>query len=61
MYLSEMPGKYVTYTEPTLAIYESDVTKNLCLKVEKIEDLHQLLENDKDGWFYTELLKLSNK
>ena len=35
--------------------------KNLCVKVEKIKDLHQILENDKGGRFYAELLKLSNK
>ena len=33
----------------------------MCVKVEKIKDLHQLLDNDKGGWFYAELLKLSNK
>ena len=49
LYLSEMPGKYVTYTEPTLAIYETDITKNLCVKVEKIENLHQLYGNEKQA------------
>ena len=35
----------------------------MCVKVEKkkIKDLHQILKNDKDGWFYAKLLKLSNK
>ena len=27
MYLSQLPDKYDTYTEPTPAIYETDITK----------------------------------
>ena len=33
----------------------------MCVKVEKIKDLHQSLENVKGGWFYAECLKLSKK
>ena len=51
MYLSQMPDKYDTCTEPTSANYQTDVTLNLRVKVEKI----------KGGRFYAELLKLSNK
>ena len=41
--------RLITYTGPTPAIYETDITKNICgVKVEKIKDLHELLENDKD-------------
>ena len=43
-----MPNKYDTYTRPTPAIYETDINKNWCVKVEKIKNLHQILENDKD-------------
>ena len=32
-----------------------------CVKVKKIKDLHQLLENDKGGWFFAKLFKLLNK
>ena len=46
MCLSQMPDKYDTYTEPTTTIYETDITQNLRVKVEKIKDLHQLLEHD---------------
>ena len=56
-----MPDKHDTYTEPTSPIYETGVTQNLCVKVEKIKDLHQILKNDKGGWLYAELFKLSNK
>ena len=45
-----MPDKYDTYTEPTSAIHETDITENLYVKVKKkIKDLHQTLENDKGG------------
>ena len=47
MYLSQMPDKYNTYTEPTSAIYETDITLNLSVKVEKIKELHKFLESDK--------------
>ena len=40
-----MPDKYDTYTGPTPAIVETDITKNWCVKVEKIKDKHQFLEN----------------
>ena len=33
----------------------------MCRKIEKLKDLHQILESDKSGRFYAELLKLSNK
>ena len=56
-----MPDKYDTYTEPIPAIYETDITQNLCVKVEKIKDLHKILSNDKGGRFYADLLKLSHK
>ena len=35
MFLSQMPDKYDTYTEPTPAIDETDITKNFCVKVKK--------------------------
>ena len=48
MYLSQMPNNYATYTGQTPTIYKADITYNLCVKVESIKDLHQILENDKD-------------
>ena len=48
MYLSQMPDKYDSYTEPTSAFYETDITKKLVRKCrKKIKDLHQIFENDK--------------
>ena len=49
MYLSQMPDKYHTFTGPTPAISETDIAKNLRVKVEAIKDLHQFLDNDKCG------------
>ena len=46
MCLSQMPDNYDTYTGPIPTIYETDITWNLCVKVEKIKDLHHILEND---------------
>ena len=34
-----MPDGYDTYAEPTLTIYESDVTQNWSVKVEKNQRL----------------------
>ena len=61
MYSFQLPDNYDTYAGPTPTIYETDITLNLCVKVEKIKGLHQVLENDKGGWFYVQLSKLSKK
>ena len=50
-----MPDNYDTYTGPTPTIYETDITQNLCIKVEKIKNLHQILENDKKGLIIVDL------
>ena len=58
MYLSQMPDNYDNYTGPTPTIYRTDISLNLWVKVEKIKNLQQILENDEGGCFYAELLKL---
>ena len=59
MYLSQMPDKYDTYTEPTPAINENDITLNLYVKVENVKGLQQLFENDQTNYMKTSYKNLS--
>ena len=56
-----MSDKYDTHTGPTTIInyylWDLYYFKLVRKSRKKIKDLHQILENDKGGWFYAEVLQ----